>query len=838
MAIISVQDVMVGELSGSLLGNTVDIVVTLDAPSLSTVTVDYTTAAGTALSGGVDFTGGSGTLSFAAGETSKVVSITLSNDLTVENLEHFHFQLSSPTNATLGQDDAMISIVDNDTAAAQPALSVRDVVVDEKSGTASFVVAMDASTLSPVTVNYAIAGGTATTGSDYAAGADPLSGTLSFAAGETAKTVTVNINDDALAEAAERFNLVLSNASNATIRDGRGVAVIGASDATAALNPTISAADQTLSEADGYVDMVLSLSTPSSQAVSVNYDMVAGTASALSDYIHESGTVYFASGETTKTLRIELTDNLIQEATESFQLRLTGATNATVGTFLSTITVVDNDNGIKVHSGGISDDVYTVSAASDLVVENLGGGMDQVRSAISYTLGANQEALVLTGAAAINGTGNSLANRLTGNAANNKLTGGAGRDTLIGGLGNDTYVISNSNEVLVEAAAAGTDGVLSSVSYTLAANLEKLTLTGAAATNGTGNSLANTLTGNAAKNMLSGGNGNDTLNGGAGVDTLIGGLGNDTYVLTHAGEVITELAAAGTDSVLSSVSYTLAANLEKLTLTGAAAINGSGNGLANTLIGNAANNVLTGGSGNDTLNGGAGVDTLIGGLGNDTYVVTNAGEVITEAAAAGTDSVRSTVSHALAANLERLTLTGTAAINGSGNSLANTLIGNTANNALKGGAGADTLTGGGGADAFVFNSKTGSDLITDFLSGTDTLRISQAGLRIGDGDTVIDGSARIAGPGGFAAANELVIVTGNIAGAITTASAAAAIGSAGSAYAAGATRLFAVDNGTSSGLFLFTSSAANAAVSAAELTLLGVVGNTATTAVADYQFVA
>ncbi len=118
--------------------------------------------------------------------------------------------------------------------------------------------------------------------------------------------------------------------------------------------------------------------------------------------------------------------------------------------------------------------------------------------------------LALTGTAAIDGTGNSLNNTLTGNSAANVLTGGAGHDTYVVGAG----------DTVVEQANEGVDLVLSSASFTLGANVEKLALTGTAAIDGTGNSLNNTLTGNSAANVLTGGAGNDTL---------AGGLGNDTY---------------------------------------------------------------------------------------------------------------------------------------------------------------------------------------------------------------------------------------------------------------------------------------------------------------------
>jgi len=305
------------------------------------------------------------------------------------------------------------------------------------------------------------------------------------------------------------------------------------------------------------------------------------------------------------------------------------------------------------------------------------GGVDTVNASITYALGVNQENLTLTGTSAINGTGNALNNVLTGNAGANTLDGGAGADTLAGGAGNDVYLVDASDTV-VEAAGEGTDTVNANFSYTLGANLENLVLTGTAAINGTGNALDNVLTGNTAAN---------TLDGGAGADTLIGGAGNDIYI-ADASDTVVENANEGTDTVYASGSFTLGANLENLTLTGTAAINGTGNALNNVLTGNAAANVL---------DGGAGADTLAGGAGDDVYVV-DASDTVVENANEGVDTVNAGFNYTLDANLENLTLTGSAAISGTGNAANNVLIGNSGSNTLKGGAGNDTLSGGGGND--------------------------------------------------------------------------------------------------------------------------------------------
>ena len=261
---------------------------------------------------------------------------------------------------------------------------------------------------------------------------------------------------------------------------------------------------------------------------------------------------------------------------------------------------LDGGLGSDTMTGGAGNDTYVVSTG-DTVVEQATQGLDTVQSDVTWTLGANLEALTLTGTANINGTGNTLANLLTGNSGANVLTGGAG---------NDLYVIGTGDTV-VEGSAAGTDTVLSDVTTTLSANVELLGLTGTTAINGTGNSLANAITGNVAANVL---------DGGTGADILTGLGGNDTYLIDNTGDLVIELANNGIDQIHSLLSYTLTANVENLSLTGAAAINGTGNQLNNVLTGNSATNVLTGVNGNDTLRGALGNDTVNGGSGNDTFL--------------------------------------------------------------------------------------------------------------------------------------------------------------------------------------------------------------------------
>ncbi len=394
--------------------------------------------------------------------------------------------------------------------------------------------------------------------------------------------------------------------------------------------------------------------------------------------------------------------------------------------------------GVDTLTGGIGNDTYLVDEPADIIIELAAQGTDNVLAAVSYTLSAHLEQLQLTGNQAINGSGNELANLLTGNAGNNQLLGGAGNDTLngstgtdtlLGGLGDDIYLMDDGQDTVSELVGEGTDQVTASISYTLSANVERLLLTGTQAIHGNGNELANLLTGNAARNQLNGGAGNDTLNGGLGADTLLGGLGDDSYTVDDAGDVVTELLNEGTDTVNSAISYTLNANVERLTLTGTLAIEGSGNELANALTGNSANNQLFGASGNDVLNGAAGADTLAGGLGDDIYFVDHTGDVIIEQLNEGRDFISSTVSYTLPAYVERMMLTGTANIDATGNELANYLSGNAAANQLLGAAGNDTMDGGSGIDTLLgglgddsYTVDNSADVIVEqFNEGTDTV---------------------------------------------------------------------------------------------------------------------
>ena len=232
-----------------------------------------------------------------------------------------------------------------------------------------------------------------------------------------------------------------------------------------------------------------------------------------------------------------------------------------------------------------------------------------------------------------------------------------------------------------------------------------------------------TIEGGGSHLSINAGGGNDVISLKGGYHYVNGGANNDTFIISSATETIIEDSNAGTDTVQSSISYTLANNFEILTLTGKATINATGNDLDNTLTGNEAANVLDGATGNDTM---------VGGKGNDTYYVDATGDAVTEAANAGTDTIitsLSTYSISALTNLENLSYSGSSNAILTGNALINTLTGSSGNDALTGGLGNDILTGGSGADSFVFdtvaNASKNKDTITDFVSGIDHIKFSK-----------------------------------------------------------------------------------------------------------------
>lgn len=406
--------------------------------------------------------------------------------------------------------------------------------------------------------------------------------------------------------------------------------------------------------------------------------------------------------------------------------------------------------GTVVLADGSSRDLLSMLRAGTNAAERIAGssGDDLIAGYVGND--------TLQGGAGSDGLNGGAGNdSLEGGDGDDTLSGYQGSDTLVGGLGNDVFFIDRFDKV-VESAGGGVDTVVYTANgpygdlteYILPGELENLGF-GNLTYNlvGTGNGAANRLTGNAYANTLNGLGGNDTLDGGAGNDLLVGGSGNDLYMVDTTDDRITEAAGDGVDTVQSRLSWTLGAELENLQLVGAWDSDGTGNALANLIQGNACVNLLDGGGGKDTLSGGDG---------DDTYLIDSADDTSVELQDQGFDTVRSSVSWALAAHTERLELQGSTALSGTGNELDNELIGNAEANVLAGlagddlldgGAGSDTMTGGLGDDHYCVDRS--SDVVNELDNeGIDTVT-SSLSMVLGQGveNLVLVGDAAFTGTG-------------------------------------------------------------------------------------------
>jgi Calx-beta domain len=343
-ASMAINDVTVNESAG-----TANFTVTLSNPSQDTVTATYNTTNGTASSPG-DFTAQSNkTVSFSPGETVKQISIPITNDAMPEQTEQFSVSLSSPTGgATLGKATGTGTIQDED----NPTVSVSDTAVQEgNSGTrnAVFTVSLSTAISRTATVHYDTADGTATAGSDYVAG----SGTVTFAPGETSKTISVPVNGDTTPESDETFKVNLSSPSQATIGTGTGTGTI-LDDDTVVTQGGLAISDASVAEGDTSTrpaTFSISLSEPSSHDVSVHWATADGTATvAGGDYLANQGDVTIPAGETSTTIAVDVNGDTTNEGDETFTVNLSNPSGAPISRGTGT-GVIANDDPAQVKPG-------------------------------------------------------------------------------------------------------------------------------------------------------------------------------------------------------------------------------------------------------------------------------------------------------------------------------------------------------------------------------------------------------------------------------------------------------------------------------------------------------
>jgi len=328
----------VGEADG-----TATITVKLSSPSATAVTVDYATSDGTATTG-EDYTAASGTLSFAAGETTKTFAIPITDNTLNENNETVNLTLSNPTGgAALGEPSQTTLTINDDDAMPTVQFNAATYTAGENAGKATITVQLSAASGRPVEVSYISSDGTATDGSDYA-GVDD---NLTIPAGETSATFDIILLNDNLAEPAETVNLSLNTPSGATLGNP-ATAVLTILDDDSGTKPTVqfSSAAYSVNEGAGTATVTVTLSAPSASVVSVSYATVTGgTATDGSDYSGSTGTLSFAVGQLSKTFTVPIKQDTTVEGNETVNLALTSpSASATLGTpATAVLTIVDDD---------------------------------------------------------------------------------------------------------------------------------------------------------------------------------------------------------------------------------------------------------------------------------------------------------------------------------------------------------------------------------------------------------------------------------------------------------------------------------------------------------------
>ena len=339
---ISISDVTQNEGNSGTTNYT--FTVTLDAASGRAVSVNYNTVDGSATIGDGDYNAANGTINFAAGDTSKQFTVTGNGDTKYEANETFSVNLSGASNATIGDATGVGTLTNDDNP---PTISINDVTQAEgNSGTTAFTFTVSLSQASglPASVNYNTANGSADAGSDYTT----ASGTINFAAGTTSQQITVDVNGDTTVEGDETFTVNLNSPVQATILDGQGLGTIEEDD------QRLSISNVTVDEDAGNATFTVSLTGASSQTVSVNYGTANGSAIAGSDYTATSGTLNFTPGQTSKTIDVPITDDSLDENTETFTVNLSSPVNAGIddGSGLGTIT--DNDAAPEISINNVT----------------------------------------------------------------------------------------------------------------------------------------------------------------------------------------------------------------------------------------------------------------------------------------------------------------------------------------------------------------------------------------------------------------------------------------------------------------------------------------------------
>jgi len=333
----------------------------LDATSDKEITIDYSTVDGTAIAGD-DYEAIAGTLTFAPGEISKIVSVLVNSDTLDELDEAFFLQLDNAVNSVIDRDQVTVTITNDDNP---PSVTVNDITLTEGSNSAVFTITLDNPSGKEITIDYSTVDGTAIAGEDYTT----VTGTITFAPGETSQIIEVALLGDSIDEFNESFSLNLDGGSNVIITNSQATANLDDNDDA----PSIAVGDVTLVEGDNgtsNASFTITLDNPSGKEITVDYSTVDGTAIAGEDYEEIAGIVTFAPGETSKTIDVAVNGDTINEIDEAFNIQLANPSNSTLTDDSATINIVDNDLLPELRVNNITVDEDSNSAIVTVTLDN------------------------------------------------------------------------------------------------------------------------------------------------------------------------------------------------------------------------------------------------------------------------------------------------------------------------------------------------------------------------------------------------------------------------------------------------------------------------------------
>jgi uncharacterized repeat protein (TIGR01451 family) len=350
----SINDVTVTE--GNSGSTNATFTVTLSSAIGTTVSVDFFTANGSAVQPG-DFTAVNGTLNFAPGQVTRTITVPVNGDTLSESNETFFVNLSNPTNTDIADGQGLGTITDDDSPTT-PTLSINDVAVtegDSGSTNAAFTVTLSIASSSTVSVDFFTSNGSSAEPGDYTAG----NGTVSFAPGQTTRTINVAVNGDTSPEPNETFFVNLANPSNADIADGQGIGTINDDDASGVIQ--FGSATASVSESAGAVTINVTRTGNTAGVASVTFETSDLTAQQKRDYTFGFGVVLFGPGETTKAVKIPLVNDALVEGPETLRVTLSNSSgNFVIGNPGTATITINDDDSVPTSINPIDDPAFFV----------------------------------------------------------------------------------------------------------------------------------------------------------------------------------------------------------------------------------------------------------------------------------------------------------------------------------------------------------------------------------------------------------------------------------------------------------------------------------------------